>query len=309
MNFFKKIFSSNTKADATADTIPLSDGGIAAVRQLEIKSRKLTNHLFTGEYHSAFKGTGMVFKEVKEYTAGDDVRFIDWNVSARMGSAYSKVFEEERELSVYLLIDASASNLFGTQQQSKKELITEIAAVLAFSAANNNDKAALLFCTNTVEKYIPPKKGRQHVLYMIRELINFKPKGVKTDLVKALQYMNNASRHKSIVFILSDFADDGYEKALRVTAKKHDVIGIQVYDKADYVFPKMGLLQITDAETGTASWIDTNDKQTRASWDMQHRVIIEGARESFKKAGADLLQVATGEDYVKLLQQFFIKRA
>jgi len=265
--------------------------------------------LFTGEYHTAFKGRGMAFKEVKEYSAGDDIRFIDWNVSARMGSTYSKVFEEERELSVYLLVDASASNLFGTQEQTKRELITEISAVLAFSALKNNDKTGLLFCTDRVEKYIPSSKGRDHILYMVRELINFTPQGKTTDLVKVLQYLNNITRHKSIVFILSDFADAGYQEALRIAAKKHDVIGVQVYDKADRTLPKIGLIQAADPETGAIVWLDTNDAAVQLAYQQQHFKIIEDAQKIFRNAGADLIQIETGQDYVKALQHFFIKRA
>ena len=312
MGFFKQLFYKQVKA-ASANIPPLGDGGVdggatAAVRHLEIKSKRLTNHLFTGEYHSAFKGVGMVFKEVKEYSAGDDIRFIDWNVSARMGTTYSKVFEEERELSVYIMVDASASNLFGTGNQSKKELITEITAVLAFSAANNNDKAGLMLCTDTVEKYIPPKKGRQHILYMMKVLLSFQPKALKTDLSKALQYLNNNSKHKSIVFILSDFADKNYEHLLRVASRKHDVIGIQVYDKAETALPTMGMVEMADAETGAVRWLDTNNPATRAAWQEQHLWLMNETKETFKRAGADLLQIATGEDYVKVLQQFFIKR-
>jgi uncharacterized protein (DUF58 family) len=278
------------------------------VRELEIKSKRLTNHLFTGEYHSAFKGRGMAFKEVKEYSAGDDVRFIDWNVSARMGNTYTKVFEEERELSVYLLVDSSASNLFGTQSQSKKELIVEICAVLAFSALNNNDKVGLLFCTDSVEKYIPSSKGREHVLYMVRELLTFEPKKIKTDLVKVMQYLNNITKHKSIVFILSDFADDGYQEALRIISKKHDVVGIQVYDAKDEKLPKIGLLQIEDPETNEKIWIDTNDIMMQYFYEQQFMRIKDDAKKIFRTAGADLVQIATNEDYVKALQQFFIKR-
>jgi uncharacterized protein (DUF58 family) len=279
------------------------------VRTLEIKSKRLTNHLFTGEYHSAFKGKGMSFKEVREYTHGDDVRFIDWNVSARMGSSYSKVFEEERELAVYFLIDASASNAFGTNQQSKRELITEICAVLAFSALNNNDKTGLVFFTNQVEKYIPLAKGRDHVLYSIREMLSFKPKAKQTDLVKALQFLNKVSKHKSIVFILSDFADAGYHEALRVAAKRHDVIGVQVYDPKDEKLPAKGLFQMQDAETGEIVWLDTNSAVSRQMYAQQFMRIVYDAQQIFKTAGADLVQIATGQDYVKTLQQFFIRRA
>ncbi|WP_288096245.1 DUF58 domain-containing protein [Hydrotalea sp.] len=279
------------------------------VRELEIKSKRLTNHLFTGEYHSAFKGRGMVFKEVKEYHAGDDIRFIDWNVSARMNDTFTKVFEEERELEVFILVDASASNLMGTRQQTKKELITEIAAVLAFSALNNNDKAGLLFFTDRVEKYIPSKKGRQHALYMVRELVSLQPGHPRTNIVKALQYLNNITRHKSIVFLLSDFADEGYEEALRIAAKKHDVIGIQVYDLLDVQMPNMGLVVVEDPETGEQLWLDTSNKKIRQQYAAQFAKIQQDAKKVFRTAGADLMQIATGQDYVKTLQQFFIQRA
>lgn len=279
------------------------------VRELEIKSKKLTNHLFTGEYHTAFKGQGMAFKEVKEYSAGDDIRFIDWNVSARMNGTYSKVFEEERELSVFLLVDASASNLFGTHLQNKKELITEICAVLAFSALSNNDKTGLIFFTDTVEKYIPSSKGREHVLYMVRELLTFGAKAKQTNIVKALQFLNNITRHKSIVFVLSDFADEGYHEALRVAAKKHDVIGIRVFDKNDFALPDIGLIQVQDTETGKSVWLDSSDISTKFYYEQQFAKISNDAKNVFRTAGADLLQIATGEDYVKILQQFFIQRA
>ncbi|MEX6685882.1 DUF58 domain-containing protein [Danxiaibacter flavus] len=279
------------------------------VRELEIKSKRLTNHLFTGEYHTAFKGRGMAFKEVREYQAGDDVRFIEWNVSARMGHTYSKLFEEERELSVYLLVDMSASSLFGTFRQTKKDLITEICAVLAFSAISNNDKAGLIFFSEKVEKYIPAKKGRDHVLYMVRELLSFKPHSAQTDIVKALQFLNNTSRHKSIVFILSDFADAGYREILRVAAKRHDVIGVQVYDKRDQELPQVGLIQVKDAETGKTKWLNTNDTYTRHLYNQQFHKILDDAKTTFRSAGADLIQVATGQDYVKALQEFFIRRA
>lgn len=279
------------------------------VRELEIKSKRLTNHLFTGEYHTAFKGRGMLFKEVREYALGDDPRFIDWNVSARMGHTYSKIFEEERELTVYLLIDVSASSVFGTYRQSKKDLITEICAVLAFSAITNNDKVGLILFSDHVEKFIPAKKGRDHVLYMVREMILFKPRSAHTDVLKALQFLNNTTRHKSIVFVLSDFADAGYEQGLRVAAKRHDVIGVQVFDKRDEHLPIAGLMQLRDAETGKTILLDTKDEYTRQRFNLQFLNMLEEAKISFRKAGADLLQIATGQDYVKILQQFFIRRA
>ena len=279
------------------------------VRELEIKSKKLTNHLFTGEYHSAFKGRGMSFKEVRDYTPGDDPRFIDWNVSARMGHTFSKVFEEERELTVYLLIDISASSLFGTFRQNKKDLITEICAVLAFSAVTNNDKVGLIFFSDHVEKFIPAKKGRDHVLYMVREMLTFKARRAQTDVLKALQFLNNTTRHKSIVFVLSDFADAGYHETLRIAAKRHDVIGVQVYDKRDDQLPPVGLMQLRDSETGKMVLLDTNDPYTRFKYSEQFQKVLEDAKNAFRKAGADLLQISTGQDYVKILQQFFIRRA
>lgn len=279
------------------------------VRELEIKSKRLTTHLFTGEYHSAFKGRGMSFKEVRDYTPGDDPRFIDWNVSARMGHTFSKIFEEERELSVYLLIDVSASSLFGTFRQSKKDLITEMCAVIAFSAIANNDKIGLIFFSDHVEKFIPAKKGRDHVLYMVREMLSFKSRRSHTEVQKALQFLNNTTRHKSIVFVLSDFADAGYHDALRIAAKRHDVIGVQVFDKRDEQLPPVGLMQLRDAETGKMVLLDTSDPYTRFKYSEQFQKVLEDAKNAFRKAGADLLQVSTGQDYVKILQQFFIRRA
>lgn len=279
------------------------------VRELEIKSKKLTNHLFTGEYHSAFKGRGMSFKEVRDYTPGDDPRFIDWNVSARMGHTFSKVFEEERELTVYLLIDVSASSLFGTFRQSKKDLITEMCAVIAFSAVANNDKTGLIFFSDHVEKFIPAKKGRDHVLYMVREMLSFKSRCSQTDVLKALQFLNNTTRHKSIVFVLSDFADAGYQDTLRIAARRHDVIGVQVFDKRDEQLPAAGLMQLRDAETGKMVLLNTGDPFTRFKYSQQFQKVLEDAKNAFRKAGADLLQVSTGQDYVKLLQQFFIRRS
>lgn len=279
------------------------------VRSLEIKSKRLTNHLFTGEYHTAFRGQGMAFKEVREYQPGDDVRFIDWNVSARMGHVYSKIFEEERELSVYLLIDVSASSLFGTFRQTKKDLITEIAAVLAFSAITNNDKVGLIFFSDKVEKYIPAKKGKNHVLYMMREMLTYKPRSGNTDITKAIGYLNNVTKHKSIVFILSDFADAGYHQTLKTASRRHDIIGVQVYDRRDKDLPKIGLIEIQDAETGERMLINTNNTLTQYNYNRQYKKIQEDAQQNFKMAGADLIQLATGDDYVKALQEFFTKRA
>ena len=279
------------------------------VRLLEIKSKKLTSDLFTGEYHSAFKGKGMSYKEVREYTPGDDVRFIDWNVSARFGHPFSKVFEEERELTVMLLVDISSSSLFGTTHARKKDIITEMAAVLSFSAVNNNDKVGVIFYTDEVEKYIPPKKGREHALYIVRELLAREPKSKGTQLSKALRFFRNSTRHTGIAFILSDFLDANYDDALKVTGKKHDVIGIKVYDKMDMDLPQVGLLQVKDAESGQVKWVDTNNKKVRLNYHDEFFRITEYATTIFKKSGSDLLHIRTGEDYVKVLRRFFISRA
>ena len=278
------------------------------VKELEIKSKKITTHLFTGEYHSAFKGKGMSFREVREYTAGDDVRFIDWNVSARFSHPFTKLFEEERELTLMLLIDTSTSNLFGTIGKRKKELITEIAAVLAFSAVSNNDKVGVIFFSNKVEKYIAPKKGRTHALYIVRELLTVEPHTRGTNLDAAIKYFNNTTRQKSISFLLSDFLDTGYDNDLKVIGKKHDVIGIKVYDKMDMQLPDAGLLQLQDAETGKIKLVDSSNPLVRYNYQQHFFQQTETCTKYFRKAGADLLHVRTDEDYVKVLQKFFLKR-
>lgn len=278
------------------------------VRELEIRSKKLATHLFTGEYHSAFKGRGMSFKEVREYAAGDDIRFIDWNVSARFGHPYSKLFEEERELTMMLLVDISASSLFGTVQQRKKDLVTEICAVLAFSAVNNHDKVGVIFFSDRVEFYIPPRKGRDHVLYIVRELLTMEPKGKGTDLNAAVRFFNNSVKQRSIAFILSDFMTEKYDDALRVAGNKHDVIGVKVYDRMDMQLPGIGLVQVEDAETGTRQWIDTSDASVQYHYASQFNRNEETCRSSFRKAGAALLYVRTDEDYVRVLQKFFLQR-
>ncbi len=281
---------------------------IKKVRELEIKSKKLTSDLFTGEYHSAFKGKGMSFKEVREYAAGDDIRFIDWNVSARFGHPYSKIFEEERELTVMLLVDISRSSFFGTETARKKDIITEIAAVLTFSAVNNADKVGVVFYSDEVEAFIPPKKGKQHALYIVRELLSKEPKGNGTAVSKALRYFNNTTRQKSIAFILSDFIDADYEDALRIAGKKHDIIGIKVYDRMDKQLPNAGLLKIEDAESGKSKWVDSSNAFVRYSFEQEFFRLTEYSTQTFKKAGCDLLHVKTGEEYVKVLQRFFLSR-
>jgi uncharacterized protein (DUF58 family) len=278
------------------------------VRELEIKSKKLTTDLFTGEYHSAFKGKGMSFKEVREYHAGDDIRFIDWNVSARFGHPYSKIFEEERELTVMLLVDISESSLFGTVHGRKRDIITELAAVLSFAAVNNGDKIGVIFYSGEVEAYIPPKKGRQHALYIVRELLTKEPKKKGTQVTNALRYFNNITRQKSIAFILSDFIDANYQDGLRVAARKHDIIGIKIYDKMDMELPKAGMLQVQDAEDGETKWIDSNNDFVRHSYQQEFFRVAAYSTESFKKAGCDLLHLRTGDDYVRVLQRFFFSR-
>lgn len=281
---------------------------VKKVRELEIKSKKLTSDLFTGEYHSAFKGKGMSFKEVREYAAGDDIRFIDWNVSARFGHPFSKVFEEERELTVMLLVDISNSTLFGTSQSRKRDIVTEIAAVLSFSAVNNADKIGVIFYSDVIEAYIPPKKGKQHALYIVRELLSMEPKGKGTAVSKALRYFNNSTRQKSIAFILSDFIDANYEDALRIAGKKHDVIGIKIYDAMDMQLPDAGLLQVQDSESGQTKWVDSSNSFVRYSYEQEFFRVTEYSTQTFKKAGCDLLHVKTGDDYVRVLQKFFLSR-
>jgi uncharacterized protein (DUF58 family) len=285
-----------------------TDEILRKVRELEIKSKKITTHLFSGEYHSAFKGKGMSFREVREYYAGDDVRFIDWNVSARFSHPFTKVFEEERELTVMLLIDISASNLFGTVAKQKKDLIVEMAAVLTFSAINNNDKVGVIFFSDKIDKYIAPKKGRKHALYIVRELLTVETTKKGTDLDGAVKFFSNSVKQRSIAFILSDFLTSGYDDDLKVIGARHDVIGVRVYDKMDMQLPDAGLLQVQDAETEKTMWIDSSDELVRYNYQQHFMQQSELSKNYFRKAGAELLHVRTDDDYVKILQQFFIKR-
>jgi hypothetical protein len=332
------------------------------VRKIEIKSRGLSNHIFSGEYHTAFKGRGMSFSEVREYQYGDDVKFIDWNVSARLRSPYIKVFEEERELTLMLLIDISQSAFFGTVKQLKSELITEICAVLAFSAINNNDKVGVIFFGQEIEKFIPPKKGKTHVLRIIRELLNYaygtkaqeaeqkrlkladerknqwwqektaafkqlfqnknhnnsnadavKTNGIQnqlpnTNIEQALVYFTNVIKRRCIAFVLSDFLAEGYDKALRLAAQKHDVVGIHVFDIHEQVLPNVGMIRVIDAETGQAQWLDTSDKSTRKSQFTAFQQKFNYCKTAFAKSSSDLLSISTKDDYVKHLISFFKKR-
>lgn len=279
------------------------------VKELEIKSKKLTRHLFTGEYHSAFKGKGMSFKEVREYQPGDDIRFIDWNVSARFNNTYSKLFEEERELTVMLLIDISASSLFGTVYARKKDLVTEIGAILAFSAISNNDKVGAILFSEDIEQYIPPKKGRDHGLYIVRNLLTAEGKRKGTNLTRALKYLNNTTRQRCIVFLLSDFLDPDYSDGLRVAGKKHDLIGIKIYDPMEMQLPDVGMLEVEDAETGKVQLLDTSDFGVRKNYQQEFFRHSDWCKQTFLRAGCDLLHIATREDYVKVLQKFFIGRS
>ncbi|MBL7719524.1 MAG: DUF58 domain-containing protein [Flavipsychrobacter sp.] len=276
------------------------------VRRIEIKTKGLSNHIFAGEYHSAFKGRGMSFSEVREYQHGDDVKNIDWNVTARFSHPFVKVFEEERELTVMLLVDISASSLFGSQQRLKRELITEISAVFSFAAATNNDKVGVIFFSDKVEKFIPPKKGRSHILRIIRELIALKPVQTGTTNVRvALEYLNNVLKKRAITVVMSDFISSNYEMALQLAARRHDLVGIQVYDRYDAELPEAGLVQVADSETKELQWLDTSDKSTRVQYAGafdRHRKYCDQA---FRKSGASLMHIRTDQDYVKMLQGFF----
>jgi len=276
------------------------------VRRIEIKTKGLSNHIFAGEYHSTFKGRGMSFCEVREYTPGDDVKFIDWNVTAPFSHPFVKVFEEERELIVMLLVDISGSTLFGTQRQLKRDLIAELGAVLSFSATTNNDKVGVIFFSDKVEKYIPPKKGKGHILRIIRELIALEPTGSKsTDVRAALEFLNNVLKKRTITFLLSDFVSAPFDQALQLAARKHDLVGIHVYDKYDKELPAAGLIQVTDAETGEQFWLDTDDRQVRTKYAAAYIQNDKQYTQSFRKSGASLLHVRTDEDYVKVLQTYF----
>lgn len=278
------------------------------VRKIEIKTKGLSKHIFSGEYHSAFKGRGMSFSEVRDYQYGDDVRNIDWNVTARTGDPHVKIFEEERELTVMLLIDVSPSSYFGTSKQMKNEILTEICAVLAFSAINNNDKVGVLFFSDQVEKFIPPKKGRQHILRIIRELIDFEPKGKGTKLNVALEYFNNVIKKRSIAFVLSDFLTSDYENPLRIAARRHDMIGIHLNDPREETLPNVGLIRALDAETGKLQWLDTGSASVRnqyASWYEKNKNYFTS---TFQKSGASMLSIRTNESYVNALLKFFKQR-
>jgi uncharacterized protein (DUF58 family) len=275
------------------------------VRQIEIKTKGLVNQVFSGEYHSVFKGRGMEFSEVREYQFGDDIRNIDWNVTARFGHPFIKIFEEERELTVILMADLSGSLIFGTEDKTKQQIAAELTAILAFSALKNNDKVGLLLFTDKIEKFVPPRKGNKHVLRIIREVLSFEPEGKTTNIRAALEYLNHTIKKRSIVFLLSDFMDEGYEKILRVVGKRHDFIGIVMSDKRENEIPRMGLVKFTDAETGEERWIDTNDLKMRKHLSEGRQKITEQRKSLFIKSRLDSIEIQTGQNYVKPLVQFF----
>ncbi|MDF4203445.1 DUF58 domain-containing protein [Maribacter sp. SA7] len=278
------------------------------VRKIEIKTRRLSDHIFGGEYHSTFKGRGMTFSEVRQYQFGDDVRNIDWNVTARYNEPYIKVFEEERELTMMLMVDISGSELFGTTNQFKNEIITEISATLAFSALQNNDKVGVILFSDQIELFIPPKKGKTHVLRIIRELLEFKPKSNKTDIAQAMKFLSSVMKKKAIVFVLSDFIDDGYEKTLKITGSKHDLTGIRVYDEREESIPNLGMVQVEDAETGKLQLVNTKSKKVRNAYAEFHRNRVTYFKESFTKSGCGVLDCRVDESYVKKLLGYFKRR-
>jgi len=278
------------------------------VRKIEIKTRGLSNQIFAGQYHSSFKGRGMAFSEVREYQYGDDVRNIDWNVTARFNKPFIKVFEEEREMTVMLLIDVSASNQFGTTASFKQDVITEISAVLSFSAIKNNDKVGVIFFSDKIEKFIPPKKGSTHILRIIRELVDFKATNKGTDIAEALKFLTNAIKKRCTAFVLSDFRSPSFIDALKIANNKHDLMAVRVFDKRENQIPNVGLIQVKDAETGDMRWIDTSSNSVRRYYAEEADKLERYTQESFKKSGVDMAEVNTGQDYVKPLIAMFKKR-
>lgn len=279
------------------------------VRKIEIKTRGLSSHLFTGGYHSAFRGKGMSFSDVRLYFPGDDVRAIDWNVTARTGDAYVKVMEEERENTMMLLVDVSASAVFGSHTQFKEEYLSELCAVLAFSAIANNDKVGVVLFSDQIELYIPPKKGKQHILRIIREILTARPQGKGTDLTKALQFINNIVKKRSVCFVLSDFLATNYDDALRILARRHDLIGIHCWDALERDLPDVGVLRVTDAETDRQIWVDTTASRLRWQYRQSFETHVAGIKSLFQRSGADFLSLGTHEEYVPALLKFFSGRS
>lgn len=278
------------------------------VRKIEIKSKGLSNQIFSGEYHSAFKGRGMAFSEVRDYQMGDEIRSIDWNVTARFNSPYVKVFEEEREMTVMLLVDVSASKTFGTKKQLKQDMITELCAVLAFSAIQNNDKVGVIFFSDQIEKFIPPKKGKSHILKIIRELIDLQPEHKGTNIKEALRYFTMAIKRRCTAFIISDFLDDDFEDVLKIANKKHDLIALQIYDNREIEIPNVGLIQFQDAETGAVQWFDTSSSTNRTNYKSNGLRKHGEIRENMRRSGVDHTKIATHESYIKPLMTLFKRR-
>ena len=283
---------------------------IKKVRKIEIKTRGLSSNIFAGQYHSAFKGRGMAFSEVREYQFGDDVRDIDWNVTARFHRPYVKVFEEERELTVMLLIDVSGSLDFGTQKQMKRDMVTEIVATIAFSAIQNNDKIGVVFFSDKIEKYIPPKKGRKHILYIIREMLDFHPESKRTDVKQAVEFLSSVQKRRTTAFILSDFyVRNDFMQSLQIANRKHDVVAIQVYDQRAKELPDVGLMRVVDAETGFEQYVDTSSKRLRDSYRKYWMNRQTQLLETFNKSNVDNVSIATNEDFVKALMMLFKQRS
>ena len=278
------------------------------VRKIEIKTRGLSNQVFSGQYHSAFKGRGMSFSEVREYQYGDDIRAIDWNVTARFNHPYIKIFEEERELTVMILVDVSGSNEFGTQKLLKQDLITELAAVLAFSAIQNNDKVGVIFFSDRIEKYITPKKGTSHILRIIRELLDFKPVSRKTNLTEGLRYFRNVIKKRCTAFLISDFIDEKFDDALKISNRKHDVMAVRIRDIRESELPNVGLMKLKDAETGKVNWVDSSSTNVREAYSKWWKEKDARLKETFNKSGVDFVTINTEQDYIRALTTLFRKR-
>jgi len=278
------------------------------VRKIEIKTKGLSNHIFAGEYHTAFKGKGMAFSEVREYQPGDDVRSIDWNVTARYNAPFVKIFEEEREMTVMLLVDVSGSGDFGTNKQFKRELATEISAILAFSAIKNNDKVGVIFFSNIIEEFIPPKKGKSHILRIIRQVLAFEAKEKKTDVSLAIEYFNNVMKKRTICFVLSDFISSEFEKPLKIASKKHDIIALRINDRRENSLPNIGIIPLQDAEDNSISYVDTSSQKVRELFYNKQEEKQAYLKKLFPKCGVDMIDISTGSDYVKPLMNFFKNR-
>lgn len=278
------------------------------VRKIEIKTRRLSDHIFSGEYHTSFKGRGMTFSEVRQYQYGDDIRAIDWNVTARYNEAHVKVFEEERELTMMLMVDISGSESFGSKNQFKKDIVTEIAATMAFSATQNNDKIGLILFSDQIELYIPPKKGKSHVLRIIRELIEFEPKSNKTDVSQALKFLSGTQKKKAIVFLISDFMSDEYEHTLKIASKKHDITGIRVFDIREEKLPNLGMVPMLDAETGEIQLVNTGSKAIRMEYEKEYQSKVDYFIETFRKSGSGFVNTRVDESYVTKLLSYFKSR-